>query len=295
MTFGNSEPTNLNSHQLYNIIINDLYKASVIISMYKNTAFLKVVLDSLKFQTERNFEIIISEDGRHEAVKKFVATYAFEHDYQHLTQEDLGWRKNKALNNAVRHTRSEWLIFIDGDCVLHPRFVEMHLRYAEENTILSGRRVLLDGSTSAYLLHNTPQSILKMPTILWKNLLFGKGAILYSEEGFFISPRGLLWFVHRMRSTNYLLGCNMSFSKKAIYAINGFDESFAFPAVGEDTDLLWRFLSAGFKLKSVRSVAVQYHLYHAQAWHDNTENKKKMQTKMERNEYFCRQGLIVEE
>ena len=272
-----------------------MYKASVIISIYKNTVFLKAVLDSLKLQTERNFEIIISEDGCHETVKSFVAAYAFEHDYLHLTQEDLGWRKNKALNNAVRHTRSEWLIFIDGDCVLHPRFIEMHLRYAEENTILSGRRVKLDEPTSTYLLNNTPQSILKMLAILWKKLLFGKGAISYPEEGIFISPRGLLRFVHGMRPTNYLLGCNMSFSKKAIYAINGFDENFALPAVGEDTDLLWRFLSAGFKLKSIRSAAIQYHLYHVQAWHDNTENKKKMEAKMERNEYFCEQGLTVSE
>lgn len=271
-----------------------MYKASVIISVYKNTTFLKVVLDSLKLQTERDFEIIISEDGCHETMENFVASYAFEHDYQHVTQEDLGWRKTKALNNAVRHARSDWLIFIDGDCVLHPRFVEMHLRYAEENTILSGRRVKLDEPTSAYLLNNAPESILKMPTILWKKLLFGKGAIINIEESFYFNPRGALGLIPALRTTKYLRGCNMSFSKKAIYAINGFDESFILPAEGEDTDLLWRFLAVGFKLKSVRSVAVQYHLYHTQKWHDNTENKKKVQTKMERNEYFCKQGLVDE-
>ena len=271
-----------------------MYKASVIISVYKNTTFLKVVLDSLKLQTERDFEIIISEDGCHETMENFVASYAFEHDYQHVTQEDLGWRKTKALNNAVRHARSDWLIFIDGDCVLHPRFVEMHLRYAEENTILSGRRVKLDEPTSAYLLKNAPESILKMPTILWKKLLFGKGAIINIEESFYFNPRGALGLIPALRTTKYLRGCNMSFSKKAIYAINGFDESFILPAEGEDTDLLWRFLAVGFKLKSVRSVAVQYHLYHTQKWHDNTENKKKVQTKMERNEYFCKQGIVDE-
>ncbi|MCF0188930.1 MAG: glycosyl transferase, partial [Bacteroidaceae bacterium] len=35
-------------------------KATVIVSVYKNTRFLRVVLDSLRWQTEKDFEIIIS-------------------------------------------------------------------------------------------------------------------------------------------------------------------------------------------------------------------------------------------
>jgi len=54
----------------------------------------------------------------------------------------------------------------------------------------------------------------------------------------------------------------MSFSKKAIIAINGFDEDYILPAIGEDIDLSWRFIQAGFKHKSVRNMAVQYHLHH---------------------------------
>lgn len=38
-------------------------KASVIISVYKNVDALRLVLDSLRYQTEKDFEIIISEDG----------------------------------------------------------------------------------------------------------------------------------------------------------------------------------------------------------------------------------------
>lgn len=38
-------------------------KASLIISVYKNVTFLKAVLGLLKYQTEKVFEIIISEDG----------------------------------------------------------------------------------------------------------------------------------------------------------------------------------------------------------------------------------------
>ncbi len=252
---------------------------------------MKVVLDSLAFQSEQNFEVIISEDGEDEGMRQFIASYPFKQDYQHLTQSDKGWRKTKALNNAVRNARADWLIFIDGDCVLHPRFVEMHLRLAAENTVLSGRRVKLDEALSAYLIENSPQSIQKISRKLFKKLLFGKGKSKYLEEGFYFSPRSLLYFINGMRSTNYILGCNMSFSKKAIYAINGFDEAFVLPAAGEDTDLLWRFKAVGLELKSVRSLAIQYHLYHEPSWTDNTVNKERMLEKMKRNEYFCKRGL----
>lgn len=269
------------------------YKTSLIISVYNNTKFLKIVLDSLKLQTEKDFEIIISEDGQCEEMKLFIQSYPFENDVQHLTQEDLGWRKNKALNNAVRHAKSDWLIFIDGDCVLHQRFVEMHVRYANENDILAGKRVKLDPKTSLFLERNAPESITKMQDIFIKMLLFRKRKIEFIEESVFISPDGFLNFIPKLRKARRLIGCNMSFSKKAIYAINGFDEDYTLPAVGEDTDLTWRFRAAGFQLKSVRNLAVQYHLYHKENWVDRTVNMARMLANQKENRYICKNGLIV--
>ena len=105
-------------------------KASLIIAIYNNILFLKAVLDSLQLQTEKDFEIIIAEDGENHAVKEFVETYNFVQPWQHLTQKDEGWRKNQAMNMAIRAAKTDWLIFIDGDCIPHPRFIEMHLRYS---------------------------------------------------------------------------------------------------------------------------------------------------------------------
>lgn len=130
------------------------YKASIIISIYSNVEALRVVLDSLNRQTERNFEIIISEDADFPHVREFCAQYPFTNDYQLLTQPDLGWRKNRALNNAIRAARSEWLIFIDGDCVLHPRFVEFHLRLSGSRHIVAGKRVKLNAELSSLLLQD---------------------------------------------------------------------------------------------------------------------------------------------
>ena len=112
-------------------------KASIIISVYKNTQALYFVLESLRRQTILDFEIIISEDGEDKAMSDFVKNYDWFCEYQHLTQPDVGWRKNRALNRAILAAKNEWLIFIDGDCLVHRRFVEMHLRYAAPNRIFS--------------------------------------------------------------------------------------------------------------------------------------------------------------
>lgn len=84
----------------------------------------------------------------------------------------------------------------------------------------------------------------------------------------------------------------MSFSKAAIMAINGFDEDYTLPAVGEDADLSWRFKAAGYHHKSLRNLAVQYHLYHPESWTDQTVNLIKMSEKQKRNEFICKHGLI---
>ena len=47
-------------------------KASLIISVYKNVQFLKAVLDSLQYQTEKDVEIIIAEDGESVEMKAFI-------------------------------------------------------------------------------------------------------------------------------------------------------------------------------------------------------------------------------
>jgi len=265
-------------------------KASLIIAVYNNIPFLRVVLDSLKYQTEKDFEIVIAEDGESAAVKEFLNHYPFEQSWQHITQKDEGWRKNQGLNKAIRAAKSDWLIFIDGDCVLHARFIEMHVRYADENSILAGKRVKLDEASSQLILENS-SNIKLLQNKLLRKLIWGKGKIKYIEEGLFISPEGLFGFIPKIRTLNHLTGSNMSFSKKTIYSINGFDEDYLLPAVGEDYDLTWRFDAAGFKHKSVRNLAVQYHLAHIENWVNQEENMIICRKKQLENKFVCKNGL----
>ncbi len=270
------------------------YKATVIVSIYNNIEALKILLDSLKLQTEQSFEIIISEDAEHTSVAEFCASYDFVHDYQHLTQPDVGWQKNLALNRAIRAAKSDYLIFVDGDCILHPRFVEQHLRLAEPKGIVAGKRVKLGVKLSDLLLEDV-NNYKVVEGKLRKMLFFPplSDDSKFIEEGVYVDPDSMLGrIIGSKRVMRDIKGCNMSFSKSAIYDINGFDEDYILPAIGEDTDLTWRFKGMGYHLVSSRNFAVQYHLYHKENWSDFSVNSQKMKAKQDAKSYVCSNGLV---
>lgn len=272
--------------------MNQKFLASLIISTYKNTDFLKIVLDSVFAQTDLRFEIIISEDAEHKHVKAFVEQLRSPVPLYHLTQPDIGWRKNLALNRAIEASNTDYLVFIDEDCVLHPRFMEFHLKWAEEKAILAGKRVKLDAYSSKLILEGKLSADRMNSYLLSNYFTIRKNGARFIEEGFFINPNKPLGFIPRLRTMHQLKGCNMSFPKSAIYAINGFDEDYTRPAIGEDIDLTWRFSKAGYRLKSVHNVAVQYHLYHKENWSNQEENFRIMLEKQNRNEFICKNGLV---
>ncbi len=267
-------------------------KASLIVSIYDNLPFLMAVLETLQRQTCSAFEIIISEDGEHPHIEEFLRHFPFKQPWKHLTQPDLGWRKNKALNRAVEASSTNYLIFIDGDCLLHPRFVEMHVSYATKGYVLGGKRLKLDPSTTQLLLDGT-LSLNQLFAYCLKRLpSLQKNGLRFLEEGLFLSPNRFLGFLTKCRTIKELRGCNMSFFKSDLLDVNGFDEDYTLPAVGEDADITWRFLKKGLRLISLRNLAVEYHLYHREVWDQQNENLLLMKQKMEVGLYRCENGIV---
>lgn len=264
--------------------------ATVIIAVYKNIQALKMVLESLKRQSCKDFDVIIAEDGDSPEMAKFISSCNYWFAIRHLTQKDDGWNKNAILNKAISESKTGWLIFVDGDCILHNRFVEMHIRYSGKGKVLGGKRVKLNEELSDYCMSDI-NNITFMPKLLSKQLFPWNKNVGFVEEGFFIDPDGVWGFIPRIRKMKVLKGCNMSFSKDDILSINGFDEDYRLPAIGEDIDLSWRFKAAGCKLFSLRNLAVEYHLYHKDNWIDQSINETMMNEKIKENSYICKNGI----
>ena len=179
-------------------------KASLIVSVYKDVHFLEQVMKSLELQTWREFEVIISEDGDCPEMKEYLQHLNSTFPIQHLTQEDLGWRKNRALNRAIKSAKAEWLVFIDGDCLLHPRFMEFHFKLSDKNSILGGKRIKLDEKTSLDLIEGKIP-IGKMNHVIIKKFReISRNGGQFIEEGIFIEPTGILGFIPKMRKMRNL-------------------------------------------------------------------------------------------
>ena len=142
---------------------------SLIIAVYKNVKALDLILQSLAQQTYSNFEVIIAEDGEDHSMKACfehsMHTYRF--PIRHVKHEDRGFRKIIIGNEAVRFARGEYVVFIDGDCVLHPRFIEEYHKAMKPGGFYFGRRVLLGPKTTSNLY---TKATLSIPSVL--SLLF---------------------------------------------------------------------------------------------------------------------------
>jgi glycosyltransferase involved in cell wall biosynthesis len=239
-----------------------MIKASVIAAFYNNIKYLKLVLAGFERQTESDFELIIADDGSKEDVVKEIESIAANHSFRikHIWHPDKGFRKNKILNQAIVASETDYLIFIDSDCVPHSKFVEEHLNESIENTVCTGRRVNLSQKVTDLLTEEKiREGFLESNNILLlEDALFGQSN--YVEKGFYLENK----FLRRILNKKYrgLLGCNFSLNKKDILAINGFDERYEAPSIGEDSDIEFRLSLNGVKVKSLNHIAVQYHLYH---------------------------------
>lgn len=265
---------------------------TLIIAVYKNTAALKILLNAIRVQSIQPNEIIIAEDGEYPEMHILLKSEAMP-NLIHLTQEDSGWRKARSLNNAIKKASSEYLIVIDGDCVPHPRFIEGHLACSEPHKVCCGKRSELGDKTTKSIYDGTISI-----TNLTKNYLFNiikhhQEGTRHYEEGIYFPYTGWIYRLLKNRHVRYIIGCNYSCYKKDMIAINGLDEDYTKPSVGEDIDLGWRFRGLGIELKSCRNAANVYHLYHTKNFNTATlhENDLILKRNFDVQRYICRNGL----
>ena len=58
--------------------------------------------------------------------------------FRHVWQEDRGFEKAAILNKAIASSEAEFLIFIDGDVLIHPDFIARHLELARPGAFSTG-------------------------------------------------------------------------------------------------------------------------------------------------------------
>ncbi|MBE2281346.1 MAG: glycosyltransferase [Ignavibacteriaceae bacterium] len=239
-----------------------MIKTTLIISFYKRTDYLELILAGIRSQNFKDFEIIIADDGSNsEDIKKLTSIIAgFPFPVIHLWHKDLGFRKNRILNRAILTASSDYLIFIDGDCIPHPNFVGEHYLNRCKGVCFTGRRVNLSEKITGSLtprLVSTGYIQKKFYKLIWDGITGNSDCV---EKGFYFKND----FLRKKINSKYrgIVGCNFSVFKSDLLEINGFDTRYEAPSIGEDTDIEYRLKLKGVEIKSLNNIAVQYHLFH---------------------------------
>lgn len=259
---------------------------SVIISIYKRLDNLSLILAGLAEQTFKDFEVIISEDNNAEDTIEFVkaARKQFDFEIKHISQEDKGFRKTKALNQAVLAAKFDYLVFLDGDCIPHKKLLETYRKHLNPTTICVGRRCYLDRKITDRLHSGKNLKLLSFVNILIHAKRLGHA--FYTPT--LIKPK----VSTRSRS---IIGCNWGIYKQNVLDVNGFDEDYLQAGEGEDFDIDWRLrlLNKDFIFLNVKHEAITYHLYHDMNYtreQANISRALKLE-KMKEGHFFCKNGI----
>jgi glycosyltransferase involved in cell wall biosynthesis len=232
---------------------------SVIVTTYNRPAALAAVLAGLAAQKDRNFEVLIADDGSRDETRALIERTIprYPVTLRHVWQEDQGFRAGAARNRAVAQSRGNYLIFLDGDCVPRPDWTAQHRVLAEPGWMVAGNRILLSPAFTQEVLATAA------PIHNWSNAQWeaaaAQGAInrTLPLRSIALGPLRKL----AARRWQRVRSCNLGVWARDFGRVNGFDEIFEGWGY-EDSDLAVRLLNAGVRRKEGALATGVLHLWH---------------------------------
>ena len=105
-------------------------------------------------QTTLPTQVVIADDGSGEPTAEVVRAFvprleAVGVPLVHAWHPDEGFRLAAVRNLALALATGDYVLMVDGDCVLHPGFVRSHVAFARPGAFVQGSRVLVGQARSA--------------------------------------------------------------------------------------------------------------------------------------------------
>lgn len=226
-------------------------KTALLISTYNQPKILALILKTVQNQTVLPNEILIADDGSGIETKNVVENFKnkVEIPVIHQWHEDNGFRKSTIINKTVAKSNADYIIQVDGDCLLHPNFIQNHLENSQPNLYLYGTRVHIKEKYVNKVLNKSVVQFSFFSKIIKKRF-----------RGVYLPLANKLFNIQETISDKFR-GCNTSFWKKDFIAVNGYNEDFQ--GWGrEDSELMIRLHNLGIKAKRLKFNGIVYHLDH---------------------------------
>ena len=234
-------------------------KISFIVLTYNRTDALLAVLRSLARQCRAGHEVLVADDGSNAEQVDLLRQNCpeFECQVRHVWHPDSGFTASRARNLGAYHATGDYLVFLDGDCVPGPTFVNAHTQLAEKNYLVNGSRVLLSERLTQRVINNQID-LLDQSLGFWIKARFkGDSNKLLHLMGW----PGSLYRLQRGFRWKGIRSCNLAVWRQDFFAVNGFDETFE--GWGhEDADLVLRLSHFGVRRKNGFWATEVYHLWH---------------------------------
>mgnify|MGYP001824022438 CR=1 FL=1 len=203
-------------------------KVSFVIPVYNRPGETEELLRSLSSQSDRDFEVIIVEDGSSESSESVVEKYRDQLDISYFYKENSG--PGPSRNFGCEKAKGEYLIFLDSDCVLPEQYFKIVRESLEQN--------FSDAFGGPDRAHKDFTNFQKAINFSMTSFLTTGGIRGGNEKMEKFHPRSF----------------NMGFSKEVFKATGGFSTM----RFGEDVDLSIRILEHGFRTQLIREAFV-YH------------------------------------
>lgn len=201
-----------------------MLRVSIVIPVYNRASLIGPVIEALLDQAYKPFEIIIVDDGSTDNTGKIVSSYQVKYIYQ----ENRG--PAAARNRGFRESGGDIIAFIDSDCVARKDWLE--------NLIKGFDSPEVGAVAGSYDIAN-PESLLSRlihEEIKWRHSGFKRYIRAFGSY-------------------------NVAIRREVFEKVGGFDETYR-TASGEDNDLSYRILKAGYKIRFMPDALVAH--YHTE-------------------------------
>ncbi len=268
-------------------------KISVIVPVYNRLEHLRALFLCLLRQELQPDELIITDDGSSQKVLDFIEDLLPKAKFKvkHIYQEDKGFRKTRALNNAVRYSDGELLIFCDQDLIFGEDYIKTVAENMNDKIFLMGRAH-----------HITEEEKNKILSVI-ENVMFYKEILDLLPENYVKKIdemlkedriRRIFKSLKLSKRGIRLVGMSYAINKKNYIKVNGYDENY----IGwgqEDDDFGNRLTVAGINGKELLTKNTQLHLWHYSdptKIHSSNEEYyyKRKEEIFSKKDFYCKKG-----